>query len=64
MLDLGFEINILPKNTWEAMGKPNLVYSPIQLRKANQYYIYPIGRLQNDEVDLDDIKTIAYFKVI
>lgn len=31
MLDLGSDVNILPKKTWESMGKPKLVYSPIQL---------------------------------
>lgn len=35
MLDLGSDVNILPKKSWEAMGKPKLVYSPIQLRMAN-----------------------------
>jgi hypothetical protein len=29
MLDLGSDVNILPKNTWEALGKPELIYSPI-----------------------------------
>jgi hypothetical protein len=31
MLDLGSDVNILPKKSWELMGKPNLVWSPIQL---------------------------------
>lgn len=31
ILDLGFDINILPNKTWENMGKPKLVWSPIQL---------------------------------
>jgi hypothetical protein len=62
MLDLGFDVNILPKNTWEAMGKPKLDYSPIQME--NQYYIYHVGRLQKVEVDLADVKTIEDFKVI
>jgi hypothetical protein len=31
MLDLGYDVNILPKKTWEALGKPQLTYSPIQL---------------------------------
>jgi hypothetical protein len=35
MLDLGSDVNILPKNTWEALGKPQLTYSPIQLIMAN-----------------------------
>jgi len=30
MLDLGSDINILPNTTWEEMGNPKLVYSPIQ----------------------------------
>jgi hypothetical protein len=24
ILDLGFEVNVFPKKTWEAMGKPTL----------------------------------------
>jgi hypothetical protein len=39
MLDLGFDVNILLKKSWELMGKPNLVWSPIQLKLANQYKI-------------------------
>jgi len=42
MLNLGSDVNILPRKTWEAMGKPQLKYSPIELRMANQYYILPI----------------------
>jgi hypothetical protein len=29
ILDLGFEVNVFPKNTWEAMGEPKLGYLPI-----------------------------------
>jgi hypothetical protein len=61
---LGFEVNILPKKNLEAMGNPKLVYSPIQLCMAIQYCIYPIGRLQNVEVNLDGVKEIADFEVI
>jgi hypothetical protein len=46
------------------MGKPNLVWSPIQLRISNQYKIYPIGRLEQVEVNIDGIKTKADFEVI
>jgi len=35
MLYLGYDLNILPKKTWEVMGKSNLVYSLIQLRMEN-----------------------------
>jgi hypothetical protein len=64
MLDLGSDVNILPKKTWEALGKPQLTYSPIQLRMANQYCIFPIGRLENVEIDVVGVKTIADFEVI
>jgi hypothetical protein len=49
MLDLGSDVNILPKKSWELMGKPNLVWSPIQLQLENQYRIYPIGRLEQSK---------------
>jgi hypothetical protein len=29
ILYLGSEVNVLPKKTWEAMGEPQLGYSPI-----------------------------------
>lgn len=61
MLDLGSDVNILPKKSWESMGKPPLIFSPIQLRMANQYRIFPIGRLKNVEVDLASVKTTADF---
>jgi hypothetical protein len=64
MLDLGSDVNILPKKTWEALGKPLLTYSPIQLRMANQYCIFPIGRLENVEIDVAGVKTVADFEVI
>jgi hypothetical protein len=28
ILDLGFEVNVLPKKTWQCMGEPTLGYSP------------------------------------
>jgi hypothetical protein len=36
VLDLGLEVNVMTKQTWALMGKPNLIYSPIRLRMANQ----------------------------
>ena len=36
ILDLGSEVNVLTKQTWEQMGKPVLEWFPIQLRLANQ----------------------------
>ena len=64
MLDLGSDVNILPKKTWEALGKPRLKYSPIQLRMENQYCIFPIGRLENVEIDVAGVKIVANFEVI
>jgi hypothetical protein len=29
ILDLGFDMNIMLKKSWEFMGKPNLFWSPI-----------------------------------
>jgi hypothetical protein len=43
MLDLGSDVNILSKKSWELIGKPSLVWSPIQLWLENQYMIYPIA---------------------
>jgi hypothetical protein len=64
MLDLGSSVNILPKKTWEALGKPWLTYSPFQLRMANQYCIFFIGILENVEIDVVGVKTIADFELI
>jgi hypothetical protein len=64
MLDLASDVNILPKKTWEALGKPRLTYSKIQLRMENQYCIFPIGRLENVEIDVAGEKTVVEFEVI
>jgi hypothetical protein len=64
MLDLGSDVNILPKKTWEALGKLRLTYSPIQLRMENQYCIFPIGRLENVEIDVAGVKIVVDFEVI
>jgi hypothetical protein len=64
MLDLGSDVNILPKKTLEALGKPQLTYSPIQLRMDNQYCIFPMGRMESMEIDVMGVKTIDEFEVI
>jgi len=46
------------------MGKPKLKWSPIQLKLANQCKIFPIERLEQVEVNLDGVRTVAYFKAI
>jgi len=64
ILDLGSKVNVLTKQTWEIMGRPKLRYSPIQLRLFNQYKVCPLGRLSNVPVDIDGVRSLAYFKVI
>jgi len=36
ILDLGSNVNVFPKQTWERMGRPVLQWYPIQLRMENQ----------------------------
>jgi hypothetical protein len=64
ILDLGSNVNILPKKTWEAMGEPTLGYSNIQLKLENQQRVIPIGRLKNTIVDLDGVHTTTDFEVM
>jgi hypothetical protein len=64
MIALGSNVNILPNKMWEAMGKPMFVYSPIQMCMENQYCIYPVGRLENVEVDLVGVNIVADSEVI
>jgi hypothetical protein len=64
ILDLGSEVNVLPKKTWQCMGEPTLGYSPVQLKLENQHRVLPIGRLKGVTVDLDGVCTMADFEVI
>ena len=36
ILDLGIEVNVLTKQSWEQRGKPTLEWSLIQLRLGNR----------------------------
>jgi hypothetical protein len=42
-LYLGSDVNFLPKQRWEMMGEPELVWSLFQLRLVNQHKIVLIG---------------------
>jgi hypothetical protein len=64
ILDLGSEVNVLPKKTWEAMGEPQLVYSPIQLKLGNLHKVVPLVRLKGIPLDLDGIHTMVDFEFI
>jgi hypothetical protein len=64
ILDLGSDVNVLPRQTWEMMGKPKLVWSTVQLRLENQHKIIPIRRLVGVLVNIDGVHNIADFEVI
>lgn len=64
ILDLGFDVNVLPKQAWETMGKPKLIWSPIQLRLANQHKIVLIGRPTRLNVNIDGVLSIVDFEVL
>jgi hypothetical protein len=64
VLDLGLEVIVMTKKTWELMGKPRLIYSPIRLRMDNQQVVIPFGRLEHVPVDIDGVRTFADFEVI
>jgi hypothetical protein len=46
------------------MGKPNLIWSPIQLTLANQHKIVTIGRLLGVKVNIDGVLSIVDFELI
>ena len=64
ILDLGSEVNVLTKQTWEHIGSPKLSRSPIHLRLANQQRVSPLGRLPQVPVDIDGVHSFADFEVI
>ena len=64
ILDVGSDVNILPKKTWEQIRKPKMVWSPIHLRLENQYKVYPIGQMEDMELNTNGVKSKEDFKVI
>lgn len=64
ILDLGSDMNIVPKQTWEHKGRPTLQWSPIQLCMANQQMVIPLGRLQGITMDIEGASALADFEVI
>lgn len=55
VLDIGSDVNVLTKQTWELMGKKSLKWSPFQTKMANQQKIISLGRLFGVTVDLDGV---------
>jgi hypothetical protein len=64
IMELGSDVNILPKQTWEMMGEPKLIWSLVQLRLTNQHTIVLIGRLTGIHVNIDGVHNMADFEVI
>jgi hypothetical protein len=64
ILYLGSDVNVLPNQTWEIMGKPKLIWSHVQLIFSNQHKIVLIGRLTGVHVNIDGVCRVSYFKVI
>jgi hypothetical protein len=64
ILYLGSDVNVLPKKTWEMMGKPKLIWSLIQLRLENQHKIVPNGLLIGIHVNIDGVHSIEDFELI
>ena len=64
VLDLGSEVDVMTKQTWEIMVKLKLTFSPIQLRLANHQRVIPLGHLSSVPLDLDGLCNLADFEVI
>ena len=61
ILGMGSDVNVLPKKTWEWMGRLALQWSLIQLRMENQQKIIPMGWLQGVILDIEGASTLADF---
>jgi hypothetical protein len=64
ILDLGSEVNVLPRKTWKCLGEPTLGYSNVQLKLENQHRVLPIGRLKGVTIDIDGMRTKEDFEII
>ena len=64
ILDLGSEVNVLTKQTWEQMGSPKLHRCPIHLRLANQQRVSPLGRLPHVPINIDGVQSFEDFEII
>ena len=43
ILDLGYDVNLMTRKTWESVGKPRLEWSPIQLKLSNKIKVLPMS---------------------
>jgi hypothetical protein len=61
IVDLGADINVLPKATWRALGCPPLERPSYDVALADGSHIKPEGFLQGVEVDSLGMKSKVYF---
>ena len=54
----------MTKQTWALMEKSKLIYSSIRLRMANQQAVSPFIRLEHVPLDINKVRSFAYFEVI
>ena len=52
VLDFKSQVNILTKDTWEKLGRPQLVKSDYNLKLADQGLIEPLGLYRNVETTI------------
>jgi hypothetical protein len=64
ILNLGLDVNVLPRKMWEMMGKMKSIWSTIQLRLENQHKIISIERLVRVTFNIDGVHNVANFEVI
>jgi hypothetical protein len=64
ILDLGSEVNVLPKKTWKCMGESTLGYSTVELKLENKNKVLPIGRIKGVTLDLNGVCTMEDFELI
>ena len=64
VLDFGSQLNILTKDTWEKLGRPQLVKSYYYLKLADQGLIEPLGLCRNVQTTIMGISVKIDFKMI
>ena len=57
VLDFGSQVNIMTRDTWEQLGRPQLNESGIYLKLADQGLIEPIGVWRNVDSMIKGIST-------
>lgn len=64
MVDFDWQVNILPRETWINMARPNLHRTTNYLKLDNYRFIEPIGMLGHVQTSIMGISMIVDFEVI